>query len=56
MQSLKNSKATNYYEGLKDDWKLWNKGQRQKSQPQLDFDSYCYNRNIDLSGKTLIKT
>ena len=54
-QSLKPTKATNYYEGLRHYWQLFNKKQRQDRQPEMSGKQWLYNRNIDLSGRTYIR-
>jgi len=49
--SLAPSKSINWYCGLVDRWKLFNKRQRQEKGPEMSFKMWTYNANIDLSGK-----
>jgi len=53
--SLSPTKSTNWYCGLIDKWKMFNRHQRLDNHPQMSFDMWCVNANIDLSGKTLVK-
>lgn len=55
MRSLNPTKSTIYFTTLVHKWKIHCKHQRQDKQPELDFKTWCYNNNINLNGKQLIK-
>lgn len=53
-QSLNPTPSMRYYAGLIHRWKIFNRHQRQDGHPELSFELWCWNNNVDLSGRTKV--
>lgn len=52
--SLNPTKSVRWYCLLISEFKTFNKNRRQDDLPEVDFKFFCYNKGIDLSGRTLV--